>query len=127
MRTLILCLLSVALLPVLASGCRKDVSGAASLSVRTTFPPGIPATLVSTERVGTYVQKAVTDTANTLHFVGIAPGRYKIIYQFRAPSFLPSEASGYNYGESEPFEVKPGRNYLDWTIGNPSSLTRRER
>lgn len=120
MRVSILVLLAA----VLLTGCRKDIQGAATLNVQTTFPEGVPVMLVSTERIGTYVQKVKTDISGTLRYVGIEPGHYKLIYQFNAPTLVPSEVP-YTYGESGTFEVTKGANVYDWTIGVNSTFARR--
>lgn len=101
---------------ILLAGCRKDQKGSATVLVQTTFPEGIEVTLVNADRVGVYADRDTTDLAGRLQFVGIRPGRYKMIFQFARPDMIPSNPA-YNYGESDPFEVESGTNRLEWTAG----------
>lgn len=110
----VLCLAALA-----AAGCQKDRKGAASLSVRTTLPDGVPVTLVSVDRPGTYVERVKSDLGGTLSFTGIVPGKYMLVYQFTAPDGIPGHTP-YNYGESEAIVVKPGRNRVEWTVDTGS-------
>lgn len=107
-------------LAVAGGGCRKDKAGPASLSVRTTMPEGVEVTLVSLDRPGTYVERVKTDLGGALNFSGVKAGKYALVYQFvantdRTPTTLP-----YNYGESQPVEVKAGRNIYEWTVDTGS-------
>lgn len=105
----------VAMLAIVGAGCKKDKSGSASLSVRTEFPEGVPVTLVSVERPGTYVEHRKTDLGGSLSFTGVSPGKYTLVYQFNANDRVPTHVP-YNYGESAVLDVQPGRNVYEWTF-----------
>lgn len=96
------------------TGCARDRRGASSLSVQTTLPDGIEVTLVSVERPGTYVERATTTPGGLLNYTGIQPGKYRFVLQVVTPEPLPIRTS-YTYRESEPFDVRPGRNRVSWT------------
>ena len=125
MRSAIVWVFIAVALAAAGGGCRKDKAGAASLSVRTTMPEGIEVTLVSLDRPGTYVERAKTDLGGTLSFSGIKPGKYALVYQFVAHDRIPTTIP-YNYGESQPVEVKAGRNICEWTV-DTGSITRRDK
>ena len=105
-----------ALLLILSAGCRRDERGQASLHVRTNLPPGIVVALVSVERPGTYVERATTDLSGTLPYIGIRPGVYKLVFQFRASDLIYTSPM-YHYGESEPLTIQPGKNHMEWSAG----------
>ena len=115
MRGLIVWVAIAVALAVAGGGCRKDKAGAASLNVRTTMPEGVEVTLVSLDRPGTYVERAKTDLGGALSFSGIKPGKYALVYQFLAYDHVPTSVP-YNYGESQPVDVKTGRNICEWAV-----------
>lgn len=98
------------------AGCQRDQRGISTVVVQTTLPEGIEVTLANADRWGVYADRAVADFDGTLRFIGVRPGRYKMIFQFVRPDFIPSHPA-YNYGQSDVFEVTSGTNRFEWTPG----------